>query len=147
MSLGSGNSSRCSVVGRVGVSVTSLMIVTPPAMPHNIAKFPGEFCTGRPGRMSQRKWRKTKQQPSRARSGHQIICCSVSLHFPVSSVQKPGGCHGYERAHSCIAAAAAAVSVMFRCCTSPLLPFVPNPWYTPRHTTHNYVGACSLLRR
>ena len=32
-------------------------------------------------RMSHWKWRETKQQPSRARSGHQISCCSVSLHF------------------------------------------------------------------
>ena len=28
-----------------------------------------------------KKWRETKQQPSRARSGHQISCCLVSLHF------------------------------------------------------------------
>ena len=32
-------------------------------------------------RMSHWKWRETKQQPSRARSGHQIRCCLVSLHF------------------------------------------------------------------
>ena len=32
-------------------------------------------------RMSNWKWRETKQQPSRARSGHQISCCLVSLHF------------------------------------------------------------------
>ena len=32
-------------------------------------------------RMSHWKWRETKQQPSRARSGHQIICCLVFLHF------------------------------------------------------------------
>ena len=32
-------------------------------------------------RMSHWKWRETKQQPSRARSGHQISCCLVSLHF------------------------------------------------------------------
>ena len=31
--------------------------------------------------MSLRKWRETKQHPSRARSGHQIICCLVFLHF------------------------------------------------------------------
>ena len=31
--------------------------------------------------MAHRKWRETKQQPSRARSGHQIRCCLVSLHF------------------------------------------------------------------
>ena len=35
----------------------------------------------RPDRMSHRKWRETKQQPSRARSGHQISCWLVSLHF------------------------------------------------------------------
>ena len=32
-------------------------------------------------RMSHWKWRETKLQPSRARSGHQISCCFVSLHF------------------------------------------------------------------
>ena len=31
--------------------------------------------------MSHRKWRETKQQPSRDSSGHQISCCLVSLHF------------------------------------------------------------------
>ena len=31
--------------------------------------------------MSHRKYRETKQQPSRARSGHQISCFLVSLHF------------------------------------------------------------------
>ena len=38
-------------------------------------------CTGRLGRMSHRKWRETKQQPSRARSGKNISCCLVSCHF------------------------------------------------------------------
>ena len=37
--------------------------------------------TGRPDRMLHRKWRETKQQPSKARSGHKISCCLVSLHF------------------------------------------------------------------
>ena len=40
--------------------------------------------TGRPDRMSHRKWRESKQQPSRARSawsGNQLSCCLVSLHF------------------------------------------------------------------
>ena len=32
-------------------------------------------------RMSHWKWRETKQQSSRARSGHQISCCLLSLHF------------------------------------------------------------------
>ena len=32
-------------------------------------------------RMWHWKWRETKQQLSRARSGHQIGCCLVSLHF------------------------------------------------------------------
>ena len=32
-------------------------------------------------RMSHWKWRETKLQPSRARSGQQISCCLVSLHF------------------------------------------------------------------
>ena len=31
--------------------------------------------------MSHREWRETKRQPSRARSGHHISCCLVSLHF------------------------------------------------------------------
>ena len=37
--------------------------------------------TGRPDRMSHRKFRETKQQPSRASSGHHISCCLVSLHL------------------------------------------------------------------
>ena len=37
--------------------------------------------TGRLDRMSRRKWRESKQQPSIARSGHEIGCCLVSLHF------------------------------------------------------------------
>ena len=32
-------------------------------------------------RMSHRKWREAKQQPSRTRSGNHINCCLVSLHF------------------------------------------------------------------
>ena len=40
--------------------------------------------------MSLRKWGETKQQPSRARSGHQLICCLVFLHFPVRHpIQSP----------------------------------------------------------
>ena len=31
--------------------------------------------------VAQRKWRSTKQQPSRARAGYQISCCLLSLHF------------------------------------------------------------------
>ena len=37
--------------------------------------------TGRPVMMLHRKWRESKWQPSRARSGHQLSCCLVSLHF------------------------------------------------------------------
>ena len=37
--------------------------------------------TGPPDRMSHRKWRSPKQQPSRARAGYQISCCLLSLHF------------------------------------------------------------------
>ena len=33
--------------------------------------------TGPPDRMSHRKWRETKQQPSRARSSNQLSCCLV----------------------------------------------------------------------
>ena len=32
-------------------------------------------------RMPHRKWRETKEQPSRSKSGHQISCCWNSLHF------------------------------------------------------------------
>ena len=39
------------------------------------------IITGRLDRMTHRKWRETKQQPSRAISGHEISCCLVSLHF------------------------------------------------------------------
>ena len=39
------------------------------------------MSTGRPIRMLHRKWRENKQDPSRARSGHQLSCCLVSLHF------------------------------------------------------------------
>ena len=38
------------------------------------------LSTGRLDRMSGRKWRETKQSQV-TRSGHQISCCSVSLHF------------------------------------------------------------------
>ena len=41
----------------------------------------GAASTGPPDRMSHRKWRSTKQQPSRARAGYQISCCLLSLHF------------------------------------------------------------------
>ena len=40
--------------------------------------------TGRPDSMSHSKWRETKQQLNRAKSGHQISCCLVSP-FPVRS--------------------------------------------------------------
>ena len=39
------------------------------------------LCTGPVDRMSHKKWRETKQQPSRARTGHQISCCLLLLHF------------------------------------------------------------------
>ena len=39
-------------------------------------------------RMSRWKWRETKLQPSRARSGHQISCCLSSLHF-LCDIQAP----------------------------------------------------------
>ena len=39
------------------------------------------YCTAPVDRMSHRKRRETKQQPSRARSGNPISCCLVSLHF------------------------------------------------------------------
>ena len=37
--------------------------------------------TERPDRISHRKWRETKQQQSRARSGNEISCCLVFLYF------------------------------------------------------------------
>ena len=46
--------------------------------------------TGRLDWMSHRKWRETKQQPSRARSGNQISCCLLSLNFLCDNpVQSP----------------------------------------------------------
>ena len=39
------------------------------------------YNTGPPDRMSHRKYRLTKQRPSRARAGYQISCCLLSLHF------------------------------------------------------------------
>ena len=39
------------------------------------------MCTVIGARMSHWKWRETKLQPSRVRSGHQISCCLLSLHF------------------------------------------------------------------
>ena len=46
--------------------------------------------TGLLDRMAHRKWRATKQQPSKARSGHQLSCCSLSLHFLVRHpIQSP----------------------------------------------------------
>ena len=39
------------------------------------------YCTVWPNGMWHRKWRETKQQPGRARSGNQISCCLVTLHF------------------------------------------------------------------
>ena len=41
----------------------------------------GWSSTGIGGRMSQWKWRETKQHPSSVRSGHQVSCCLISLHF------------------------------------------------------------------
>ena len=37
--------------------------------------------TAWPSGMLHKKWRETNQEPSRVRSGHQISCCLVSLHF------------------------------------------------------------------
>ena len=56
----------------------------------------GKFCpicswctTGRPDRMPHRKWRETKQQPSRARSGRQISCSCCMHSFPPFPVRHP----------------------------------------------------------
>ena len=40
-----------------------------------------KLCTGIGARMSHRKWRETKQHPSRTSSGHQVSCFLFSLHF------------------------------------------------------------------
>ena len=63
-------------------------------------------CTVIGTRMSHWKWRETKQHPSRARSGHQIGCSLVSLHFlcdilaPITvqmkSATKEPGSHGVK---------------------------------------------------
>ena len=47
----------------------------------NVLFFVTHPCTVLVCRMSHRKWRETKQEPSRARLGHQISSCLVSLHF------------------------------------------------------------------
>ena len=39
------------------------------------------MTTGRVDSMSHRKWRETKQHPSRASAGYQISCCLLSLNF------------------------------------------------------------------
>ena len=41
----------------------------------------GYRCIVIVARMSHWKWRESKVQPGRVRSGHQISCCLVSLHF------------------------------------------------------------------
>ena len=65
---------------RLFVLVCSLLshVVIPP---HIISRMNAVSCTVHADRMSRRKWSKTKQQSCTARSGHQICCCSVSLHF------------------------------------------------------------------
>ena len=47
----------------------------------------GQMCTGPDRRMSHRKWRVTKQDPSRARPGTQLGCCLLSLHFMCDILQ------------------------------------------------------------
>ena len=44
-------------------------------------RFKNYSCTGPPDRISHRKWRWIKQQPSRARSSYQLSCCLLSLRF------------------------------------------------------------------
>ena len=43
--------------------------------------------------MSHWKWRETKQQPSKVRSGRQISCCLVSLNFQCNDHCTDKGCH------------------------------------------------------
>ena len=45
--------------------------------------------------MSHRKWRSTKQHPSRARAGYQISCCLLSLHF-LCDILSGGPVHSRE---------------------------------------------------
>ena len=66
-------------VDRIFPSICSITTYCPSR--RNMCARASLTSTGRPDRMSHRKWRETKQQPSRARSGHQISCCLVSLHF------------------------------------------------------------------
>ena len=65
---------------RVGMNIEYLLYST---MSTDLSLLtPSLACfTGRLARMPHRKWRSTKQQPSRAGSGHHISCCLVSLHF------------------------------------------------------------------
>ena len=65
---------------RVGMNIEYLLYST---MSTDLSLLtPSLACfTGRLARMPHRKWRSTKQQPSRAGSGHQISCCLVSIHF------------------------------------------------------------------
>ena len=47
--------------------------------------------------MSHRKWRETKQYPSRATSGHQISCSLVSLYFLCDILSSHSGVKGSRR--------------------------------------------------
>ena len=49
--------------------------------------------------MSHRKWREIKQQPSRARQGHQISCCRVALHFLCDILSGRPGCTQFAHKH------------------------------------------------
>ena len=49
-------------------------------------------------RLSHRKWRETKQQPSIVISGHQISCCLFSLHF-LDDILRSGTVHDYCTRH------------------------------------------------
>ena len=55
--------------------------------------------TGQPDRMSHRKWREIKQQPSRARQGQEISCCIVALHFLCDILSGRPGCTQFAHKH------------------------------------------------
>ena len=58
------------------ISPFAPFVSTPPCIASGLTG-----TTGGPDRMSHRKWRETKQQPTRVRAGHQVSCCLVLLHF------------------------------------------------------------------
>ena len=87
----------------VSLFVASSWITQEPILHH--LGHPFAFCahkvsprlrpTGPPNRMSHRKWRSTKQHPSRARAGYQISCCLLSPLF-LCDVLSGGPVHFFD---------------------------------------------------